>query len=94
MVCSVFERISGSVLSSDAIAPRCLKLNTVPSFCLFTLISLLMPLAFFCHQFDLLSTDFQLIYNLCRYCQDFQPGLLAPADPELEYLCQRQPANW
>ena len=44
VACAVLEIISGLEPSSETTAPRYLRLVTVPSFCLFTFISLLMPL--------------------------------------------------
>ena len=47
VACAILERTSGFETSTETIAPRYLKLVTLPSFCLFTLISLWMPLALF-----------------------------------------------
>ena len=47
VACDILERISGLEPSSETTAPRYLKLVTVPSFCLFTFISLWMSLALF-----------------------------------------------
>ena len=47
VACAILERISGLEPSSETIAPRNLKLVTVPSFCPFTFISLWMSLALF-----------------------------------------------
>ena len=47
--------------SSVITEPRYLKLVTVSSFCPFTLISVLMPLVWFCHQLGLLGTDLHAI---------------------------------
>ena len=45
VVCAILESISGFKPSSVITEPRYLKLVTVSSFCPFTLISVLMPLA-------------------------------------------------
>ena len=55
VVCAILESISGLEPPSDTTKPKYLKLVTVPLFCLFTLISLLMPLV--CHQLGFLGTD-------------------------------------
>ena len=47
VACAILERISGLQPSSETTAPRYLKLVTVPSFCIFTFISIWMPLALF-----------------------------------------------
>ena len=47
VVCAILQRTSGLEQSSEKIAPRYLKLVTVPSFCPFTLISLWMSLVLF-----------------------------------------------
>ena len=47
VACAIIERTSGLEPSSETTAPRYLKLVTVPNFCLFTFISLWMPLALF-----------------------------------------------
>ena len=47
VVCAILESISGLEPSSVITEPRHLKLVTVSSFCLFTLISELMPLVLF-----------------------------------------------
>ena len=47
VVCAFLESISGLEPKSDTTEPRCLKLVIVPSFCPFTLVSLLMPLLLF-----------------------------------------------
>ena len=47
VVCAILESISGFQPSSAITEPRYLKLVTVSSFCLFTLISVLMPLMLF-----------------------------------------------
>ena len=54
VVCAVPESISGVEPSLDTTEPRYLKPVTVPSFCPFTLISLLMPLV-------LLGTDLHAV---------------------------------
>ena len=46
-ICAILESISGLEPLSDTAEPRHLKLVTVSSFYLFTLISLLMPLVLF-----------------------------------------------
>ena len=60
-VCAILESISGLEPLSDTTKPRYFKLVTVSSFCPFTLISVLMPLVFVCHQLGLLSTDFHAV---------------------------------
>ena len=45
VICAFLESVSGLESLSDTTEPRYLKLVTVPSFCLFTLIFVLMPLA-------------------------------------------------
>ena len=63
MACEILERISGLEPSSEATAPRCLKLVAVPSF-----FALLTFSSSGCHWrclssvFFLLSTDFSLIH--------------------------------
>ena len=47
VACAIHERTSGFGPSSETIAPRYLKLVTVPNFCPFTFISLWMPLVLF-----------------------------------------------
>ena len=47
VVCAILKSLSGLEPSSVITKPRYLKLVTVPSFCPFTLISLLMPLVLF-----------------------------------------------
>ena len=47
VACAILESISGLEPSSVMTEPRYLKLVTVSSFCLFTLISVLMPLVLF-----------------------------------------------
>ena len=51
VVCAVLESISGLEPSSVITEPSYLKLVTVSSFCLFTLISVLMPLVLFVISF-------------------------------------------
>ena len=43
-----------------------------------------------CYQFGLHST----VSILYRFSQDFPPGLLVPALPQLEHLCQWQTTDW
>ena len=43
MACAILERTSGLEPSSEATAPRYLKLVTMPNFCPFTCISLWVP---------------------------------------------------
>ena len=57
MACAILEKTSDLQPSSETTAPRYLKLFVVPSFCPFTFISLLLPLA----QFGLLDTDLHFI---------------------------------
>ena len=57
VVCAILESISGLESSSVTTEPRYFKLVTVSSFCPFTLISVLMPLVFVCHQLGVLGTD-------------------------------------
>ena len=61
VVCVILESISGLEPSSDTTDPRYQKLVTASSFCPFTLISVLMPLMFFCHQLGLLGTDLHAV---------------------------------
>ena len=61
VVCAILVSISGLEPSSFISEPRYLKLVTVSSFCLFTLISVLMPLVLFFHQLGLLSTDLHAV---------------------------------
>ena len=61
VVCATMQSISGLEPSSVITEPRHLKLETVSSFCSYTLISVLMPLVFVCHQLGLLSTDFHAV---------------------------------
>ena len=70
VACAILERTSGFEPSSDTIAPRYLKLVTVPSFCLVTLISLLMPLALFVISF-VFSAIISILY-LVKFCWYFQ----------------------
>ena len=51
VVCAVLESLSGLEPSSVITEPSYLKLVTVSSFCLFTLISVLMPLVLFVISF-------------------------------------------
>ena len=52
VVCSILESISSLEPSSVITEPSYLKLVTVSSFCLFTLISVLMPLVLFVISLD------------------------------------------
>ena len=61
IVCAILESIFGLEPSSVITEPRYLKLETVSSFCPLTLISVLMPLVFFCHQLGLLGTDLHAV---------------------------------
>ena len=61
VVCAVVESISGLETSSVITEPRYLKLVIISSFCLFNLISVLMPLVFFCHQLGLLGTNLHAV---------------------------------
>ena len=67
-----------------------MKLVTVHSFRPFTLISLWMPLAL---SSVWSSQHRSPSYSLCRFCWDFQLGLLVPALPQLEHLCHWQIAD-
>ena len=60
VVCAILESISGFEPSSVITEPRYFKLVTVSSFCPFSLISVLMPLAV-CHQLGLLGTDLHAV---------------------------------
>ena len=66
MACAILERATGLEPSSEATAPRYLKLVTVPNFCPFTFISLWIAIGAVCHQFGLFRTDLHLIP-----CADF-----------------------
>ena len=61
VVCAILESIFSLEPSSVITEPRYLKLETVSSFCPFTLISVLMPLVLFCHQLGLLGTDLHAV---------------------------------
>ena len=89
---AILERTSGLEPSSETSALKVLEACTVPRFCPFTLISLRMLFALF--VVSLVFSALISTYNLCRFCQDFQPGLLIPAFPQLEHLCHRQTADW
>ena len=61
VVCAILESVSGLEPSSVMTEPRYLKVVAVSSFCLFTLISVLMPLVVVCHQLGLLGTDLHAV---------------------------------
>ena len=87
------ERISGMEPSSETTAPRSLKRVTVPSFCPFTFISL-SGCHWHCLSSVWTSRHLSRSYTLCRFCQHFLLGLLAPVLPQLDHQCYRQTANW
>ena len=87
---SIFERISGLEPSSQTTAPRYLKLVTVPSFGPLPYLSL-DAIGDVCNQFGLLESPASIFG---KFCLNFLPGLLAPALPQLEYICHRQAADW
>ena len=60
VACAILERISDLEPSSETMAPRYLKLVTVPSFCPFTFI-FMDATGVVCHQFGLLCIDLHLI---------------------------------
>ena len=86
---SILERISGLKLSSETTAPRYSMFISVPSFCHFTFISLLMPLALFISI--LVLTALISILYLVHVLSRLSTRLLAPAFPQLDYLCHRKP---
>ena len=91
IVRDILESISGLEPSSVITEPRFLKLVTVPSFCPFTLISVLLPLVFFCHQLGLLGTDLHAVgcERLCRDAHVILPVLLSLL---LSHRCHQQSA--
>ena len=68
VACAILERISGLGPLSETTAPRYLKLVTVSSFCLFTFISLWMPLVLFVISlvFSVLISILYLVQVLSR----------------------------
>ena len=77
VACAILERTSGLEPSSETTAPRYLKLVTVPNFCLFTFISLWMPLALFVislvfsaliHIINLVQVLSRLSTRVCSFC--------------------------
>ena len=77
-------------LSSFISEPRYLKLVTVSSFCLFTLISVLMPLVLFFHQLGLLSTDLHAVVEaLLRQSTNFASSSSSPAKPSMSSAKRR-----
>ena len=59
--CAILESISSLEPSSVITEPRYLKLVTVSSFCLFTLMSVVDATGVVCHQLDLLGTDLHAV---------------------------------
>ena len=70
VVCAILKSISGFEPSSIITEPRYLKLETVSSFCPFTLISMLMPLMLF--VISLVFSALIPIHRLWRLCRDAQ----------------------
>ena len=65
VACAILERTSDLEPSSETTAPRYLKLVTVPNFCLFTFISLWMPLALL-----VISLVFSALISILYIVQD------------------------
>ena len=77
VACAILERTSFLEPSSKTNAQRYLKLLiVVPSFCPFTLISLWIP-SLRCLSLVWSSQHRSPSYTLCRFCRDFQLGLLS-----------------
>ena len=91
VACEIVERISGLEPSSETTAQRYLKLVTVPNFCLFTVISLWMPLVLFVIGlvFSALISILYLVQVLSRLSTRVSSSF-----PQLEHLCHRQTADW
>ena len=63
VVCNILESILGLEPPSNSTDPRYVKLVTLSSFCLFTLISLLIPLVLFVINVEVCK-DAQLIFSI------------------------------
>ena len=74
---AILERTIGFEHLSETIAPRYLKLVTVPSFCPLNFISLWMPLALF--VISLIFQHLSPFYALYRFFCDFERGNIVPA---------------
>ena len=61
IACAILQSKSGLEPSLVTTEPRYLKLVTVSSFCLFTLISCVDATGVVCHQLSLLSTDLHAV---------------------------------
>ena len=85
IVCAVLECISGLDSSSDATEPSYFKLVTVSSFCLFTLISLSMPLVLFVISlvFSALISMPKAVEALSRRSTNFASSSSSPVKPSM-----------
>ena len=90
VACAVLERISGLEPKSKTIAPRYLKLVTVPSFCHFLLSLSLDAIGAVCHPFCLLRT----VTILCFVQVSFDTSKAFSSCSSSEHLCPRQNADW
>ena len=93
VACAILERTSDFEPSSETIAPRYLKLVTVPSFCPLTLISLWMPLTLFVISF-VFSALVYILYLVQVLSRLFQLGPRVLALQQQEQQCHRQTADW
>ena len=91
VVCAILESISGLEPSSLITESRYLKLVTVSSFCPFTLISVLMPLALFVISlvFSALISMPQAVEALSRRSTKFARSSSSPAEPSMSSAKRR-----
>ena len=92
VACAILERTSGFEPSSETIAARYLKIVTVPSFCLLTLISVYMLLVLFVISlvFSALISVLYLVQVLLR----LSTRLPVPTLLYQEHQWHRQTADW
>ena len=81
----ILENISGLAPSSDTTDPRYLKLVTVSSFCLFTLISLLMVLFVISLAFSAQISMPKAVEALLRCSTNFTCSSSSPAKPLMSF---------
>ena len=92
VACAILIRTSGFEPLPETIAPRYLKLETVPNVYLLNFTSLLVPFALFVIRFVFLAFIFilYLVQVMCR----LSTSLLFPAFLQQEDQCHRQTADW
>ena len=91
VVCAVLESISGLEPSTVITEPRYLKFVTVSSFCLFTLISGLMPLVLSSVWSSWHGSPHRRLWRLCQDAQLILPVLLLLLQ---SHWCHQQSGDW